>query len=170
MPPGSPAVAADVLIEADGWPAADALQALVDRALAACLAADLPAIADDAEVSLVFTDDDRVRILNRQYRAKDKPTNVLSFPGARLSAERLGPLLGDIVLARETIAMESAAQGLDIADHLTHLIVHGFLHLLGYDHETDGEAVVMERLETAILARLGISDPYAEPADSPAER
>jgi probable rRNA maturation factor len=68
-------------------------------------------------------------------------------------------------MARETITAESAAQGLDFAGHLTHLIVHGFLHLLGYDHETDGEAAVMERLETAILSRLGIADPYAEPAD-----
>jgi probable rRNA maturation factor len=125
----------------------------------------LPEIAEDAEVSLVFTDDSSVRLLNRQYRGQDRPTNVLSFPAAPLASGRLGPPLGDIVLARETIASECEAQGLDFADHLTHLIVHGFLHLLGYDHEADGEAVVMERLETAILGRLGIADPYAEPAD-----
>ncbi len=122
----------------------------------------LPAIADDAEVSLVFTDDERVRVLNRQYRGKDAPTNVLSFPAAPLAPGRLGPPLGDIVLARETIAAKSVAEGLDFAHHLTHLIVHGFLHLLGYDHEADGEAALMERLETAILARLAIADPYAE--------
>ena len=159
-----PAITADILVEADGWPPEAELQALVDRALAACRTADLPEIAADAEVSLVFTDDARVRMLNRQYRGNDKPTNVLSFPAAPLFPGRLGPPLGDIVMARETIAAESAGEGLDIADHLTHLIVHGFLHLLGYDHETDGEAAVMERLETAILGRLGIADPYAEPA------
>jgi probable rRNA maturation factor len=159
-----PAITADILVEADGWPPEAELQALVDGALAACRTADLPEIAADAEVSLVFTDDARVRMLNRQYRGKDRPTNVLSFPAAPPFPGRLGPPLGDIVMARETIAAESAGEGLDIADHLTHLIVHGFLHLLGYDHETDGEAAVMERLETAILGRLGIADPYAEPA------
>ena len=141
------------------------MRALVGRALAACRKADLPEIAEGAEVSLVFTDDARVRRLNKQYRGKDRPTNVLSFPAARVAPGRLGPPLGDIVLARETIAAESEDQGLTFADHLTHLIVHGFLHLLGYDHETDGEAAVMERLETAILARLAIADPYAESAD-----
>ncbi len=125
----------------------------------------MQAIADDAEVSLVFTDDSSVRMLNRQYRGKDRPTNVLSFPAAPLVPGRLGPPLGDIVLARETIASESEAQGLDFANHLTHLIIHGFLHLLGYDHETDEEAAIMERLETAILGRLGIADPYADSAD-----
>ena len=136
------------------------MQALADRALSAAQAAELPDIAPDAEVSLVFTDDARVRVLNRQYREKDKPTNVLSFPAAPLIPRRLGPPLGDIVMARETIAEESEAQGLDFTAHLTHLIVHGFLHLVGYDHESDDEAAVMERLETAILGRLGIADPY----------
>jgi probable rRNA maturation factor len=78
---------------------------------------------------------------------------------------RFGPLIGDIVVARETLTAESAAEGLTFADHLTHLIVHGFLHLLAYDHETDDDAVVMERLETSILHRLGIADPYAERTD-----
>ncbi len=162
MPTGSPSITADILVQADGWSGEADLQALADRALAACQAAGLPAIAADAEVSLVFTDDDRIRVLNRQYRGQDKPTNVLSFPAAPLVPGRLGPPLGDIVLARETIAAESAAEGLDFADHLTHLIVHGFLHLIGHDHETDDEASVMERLETTILARLGIADPYAD--------
>ncbi len=126
---------------------------------------DLPPIVGGAEVSLVFTDDARIRVLNRQYRGKDQPTNVLSFPAAPLAPGKLGPPLGDIVMALETIAAESGAQRLDFADHVTHLIVHGFLHLIGYDHETDGEAAVMEWLETAILASLGIADPYAEPAD-----
>ena len=125
----------------------------------------MPEIAAEAEVSLLFTDDARVRVLNRQYRGQDKPTNVLSFPAAPLIPGKLGPPLGDIVMARETIAAESTAQGLDSAAHLTHLIVHGFLHLVGYDHETDDEAAVMERLETVILGRLGIADPHADSAD-----
>ena len=122
-------------------------------------------MAAEPEVSLVFADDARIRGLNRQYRGKDRPTNVLSFPAASLGSGRLGPPLGDIVLARETIAAEATAEGLDFADHLTHLIIHGFLHLVGYDHETDDEAAVMEQLETAILGRLGIADPYTESAD-----
>lgn len=158
-------VRADILVEADGWPPESDLQALVDRALAACRVAELPALAEDAEVSLVFTDDARIRVLNRQYRGKDAPTNVLSFPAAPLLPGRLGPPLGDVVLALETIAAESSAQGLRFADHLTHLILHGFLHLVGHDHEKDGEAAVMERLETAILARLAIADPYGESGD-----
>jgi probable rRNA maturation factor len=118
-------------------------------------------------VSLVFTDDASVRVLNRDYRGKDKPTNVLSFPAPQLVPGRFGPLIGDIVVARETVAAESAADGLTFADHLTHLIVHGFLHLVGYDHETDDEAAVMEGLETSILQQLGIADPYAERPDGP---
>ena len=102
-----------------------------------------------------------MRRLNRDYRGKDKPTNVLSFPRRRLLAGRLGPLLGDIVLAAETVAREAEDEGLALDDHLTHLIVHGFLHLLGYDHEDEAEAAVMEGLETAILGGLGIADPYA---------
>jgi probable rRNA maturation factor len=138
-----------------------ALQALVDTAIAAALANGLPPITAEAEVSLVFTTDAGIRILNAQYRQQDRPTNVLSFPAAQLVHGRFGPLLGDIVLARETIQREAAEQGVTVADHLTHLIVHGFLHLLGYDHEIESEALAMERLEIAILARLGIADPYA---------
>ena len=116
------------------------------------------------EVSLVFTDDAEQRILNRDYRQRDRATNVLSFPnmaddtGAPAGLPRL---LGDVVLARETIAREAAEQGKSLADHSTHLVVHGTLHLLGYDHDEAAEAAAMEALEIAILAALGIADPYA---------
>ena len=115
-------------------------------------------------MSLVFTDDAHIRALNRKYRGKDKATNVLSFPAAPAApgGNRFGPLLGDIVVAEETVAREAADQGLTLDHHLTHLIVHGFLHLVGHDHETEAEAVVMERLETAILAAIGVADPYAD--------
>lgn len=122
---------------------------------------------EHVEVSLVLADDGMVRELNRQYRGQDKPTNVLSF--ASLDAEDDvavpdGPLmLGDVVLAFETTRREAAAEGKTLADHLAHLVVHGILHLLGYDHLEEDEALEMEGRERSILADLGIADPYAPP-------
>ena len=114
------------------------------------------------EVSLVFTDDASIREINREWREQDKPTNVLSFPAFPLEpGGKPGPMLGDIVLARETIEREAADLGKPVEEHLTHLLVHGFLHLFGYDHMDAEEAEEMEGLETRILAELGISDPYA---------
>ena len=101
------------------------------------------------------------RVLNRDWRGIDKSTNVLSFP----QIEPFGPvsgILGDIILARETLVREAQEQGVSLEDHFTHLVVHGFLHLLGYDHMDDDEALAMEGLETQILASLGVADPYAE--------
>ena len=109
---------------------------------------------------LVLADDALQRRLNREFRGRDKPTNVLSFDGAPAA-------LGDVVLALETIAAEAQAQGKPLADHLAHLVVHGVLHLLGYDHETQGQARSMERLEFEILAGLGIGDPYHLPPARP---
>ena len=155
-------VTADILIEAGDWPNEHRLQSLVDRALAAAIARLSPPLVAGAEVSIVFTDDVHMRDLNRRHRGKDSSTNVLSFPQPRAANGEFGPILGDIVLAAETVAGEAKATGLATEAHLTHLTVHGFLHLIGYDHETDGEADVMEGHETAILAGLGIADPYAE--------
>jgi probable rRNA maturation factor len=106
----------------------------------------------------VLTDDSAIRELNRTWRRKDEPTNVLAFP----TDSQAGParLLGDIVIAYETLAREAKGERKRFDHHLAHLAVHGFLHLCGYDHETDRQAATMERLETAILARLGIPDPY----------
>lgn len=157
----APPVAADILIEAGDWPEEAGLRRMVDDALATSLARLAPSLAPGAELSVVFTDDAHMRNLNRRHRGKDSSTNVLSFPQARAAAGALGPLLGDIVLAAETVRNEAEDAGLAISAHLTHLIVHGFLHLLGYDHETDGDAGVMEGHETAILSALGIADPYA---------
>jgi probable rRNA maturation factor len=118
----------------------------------------------EAELAIVLTDDAAVRLLNRDWRGQDKSTNVLSFPTTRPSsctASRGAPvLLGDVVLAFETVAREAAEQGKSLADHLRHLVVHGVLHLLGHDHEAEEEAERMERLETEVLARLGVADPY----------
>lgn len=118
-------------------------------------------VAGVAELSIVLTDDAAQRELNRQWRGIDKPTNVLSFP----QIEPFGPvvgILGDIVLARETLEREAAELDKPFADHFTHLVVHGFLHILGYDHEEEGDALDMEGLETRILASLGVPDPYDE--------
>ena len=115
----------------------------------------------NAEVSIVFGDDDMVQRLNGTYRDQDKPTNVLSFPADGDEAPAGAPcLLGDIVLAYETIAREAQEQDKTLSDHLSHLCVHGMLHLLGYDHQTDDEAEDMEALEVAILAGIGIADPF----------
>jgi probable rRNA maturation factor len=113
----------------------------------------------DAEIAVVLTDDSEIRALNRTWRNQDKPTNVLSFPAP---AGAGNAHLGDIVIAYETVAREATEQDKPVAHHLAHLAVHGYLHLVGYDHENDGEAEKMERLEAAILQRLGISDPYAD--------
>jgi probable rRNA maturation factor len=116
---------------------------------------------DSAELSIVLADDALVHALNRQWRGQDKPTNVLSFP---VAPQRLAPgaprLLGDVVLAFETLAAEAAAQDKPLAHHLRHLVVHGVLHLVGFDHEAAGEAARMEALEVAVLAGLGVPDPY----------
>ena len=120
------------------------------------------------DVSLSLADDATLRALNSRWRGIDEPTNVLSFPsaGPAFPAARSGPpgaapALGDIALAYETLAREAEQLGVPLADHYRHLIAHGFLHLIGYDHETDAEAERMEALETRILARLGAADPYA---------
>ncbi|NNE58430.1 MAG: rRNA maturation RNase YbeY [Hellea sp.] len=107
----------------------------------------------EGELSIAFVDDRAIQKLNAQYRGQNKPTNVLSFP-------MKGPMMGDIVLARETILAETAQQNKSLADHVTHLIVHGFLHLLGFDHQDDEQAAEMESLEKKALAQLGIDNPY----------
>jgi probable rRNA maturation factor len=114
-----------------------------------------------AELSILLTNDEEQHDLNQQWRGMDSSTNVLSFP----QIEPFGPvigILGDITLARETLEREAVDLGKSFADHFAHLVVHGFLHILGYDHLTDQEALQMERLETQILASLGVDDPYAD--------
>lgn len=154
-----------------GWDPATDWAALASRACAAALSETPHAGLDRAgyavEVAVRLADDAEVRTLNAQYRGKDAPTNVLSFPMVQPDLiQTLGNsddgevLLGDIILAYETVATEAAAKDIDVAAHATHLIAHGLLHLLGYDHGDDAAAAHMEGLETAALARLGIADPY----------
>jgi probable rRNA maturation factor len=144
---------------AEGWP--EALDARAEQAVRVALAQSKAKVTGPAEVSVVLTDDAEQQVLNRDWRGIDKATNVLSFP----QIEPFGPvagLLGDIILARETVEAEARDMGIPFEDHFTHLMVHGFLHLLGYDHMDDDEALAMEGLETQILASLGVADPYAE--------
>ncbi|MBL8643275.1 MAG: rRNA maturation RNase YbeY [Rhodospirillaceae bacterium] len=117
---------------------------------------------DGVEISLVLTSDARIRTLNRAYRGKDKPTNVLSFPAMDGGVLPPGMLvLGDVVLALETARKEAKSEKKSFRDHTAHLVTHGVLHLLGYDHEQDRDARNMERMERLILADLGVADPYA---------
>jgi probable rRNA maturation factor len=165
----------DIAIDSALWDAAPAADAIVRDAIAAAAAAVVA--GQDGEVSVVLTDDAAIRDLNRTWRGIDKPSNVLSFPAQPVRAQGVlagqtnprggphsatigPPLLGDIVIAYETVAREAHGEGKRFADHLAHLTVHGFLHLLGYDHDADDSAGEMERLESGILARLGVPDPY----------
>jgi probable rRNA maturation factor len=119
------------------------------------------AAPEAAELSIVLGDDTLVRALNQQWRGQDKPTNVLSFPAQSAALSPDAPrLLGDIVLAFETLEAEATAQGKPLAHHLRHLVVHGVLHLVGFDHEAAGEAERMEAVEVAVLAKLGVPNPY----------
>jgi probable rRNA maturation factor len=124
-------------------------------------AAESGGLSDGGDVSLCLADDAVLRALNLRWRGLDKPTNVLSFPAAPLDHHGDRTALGDIALAYETLALEADDLGLSLADHYRHLLAHGFLHLIGYDHETDADAERMEALETRILTRLGVGDPYA---------
>ena len=156
-----PDVTVGALVEAGDWPSRDDLMALSGAVVAAAKAA-LPVFPRASELSVVFTDDRHIALLNANWRGKPSPTNVLSFPASAPSNGGTVKLLGDIVLAYETGVREAELAGLTLTDHISHLLVHGLLHLLGYDHEDDGEAAEMESLEAAILARLGIEDPYAD--------
>lgn len=159
--PNSP-IDFDLTVEAGDWPDEATLTALVEQALSATFAELSPARPGSSELGVVFTDDARIRELNAGWRGKDKATNVLSFPAfPETKSGALPPLLGDIVLAAETVAKEAALEAKPLSNHISHLVVHGLLHLLGHDHETDAEADEMEALERRVLARLAIPDPYA---------
>lgn len=167
--PSAPDLAIDVMVEAEGWSAIPDAEAVCARAAHAALDALIALgdeVPDPAELAITLTDDARIRVLNRDWRDKDKPTNVLSFPAPDLPDGADAPQpLGDIIVAFETLAAEALAEDKAQAAHLTHLVVHGTLHLMGYDHIDDNEAEEMEALERTILAGLGIDDPYRLPED-----
>lgn len=143
----------DLIVEDDSWSALGDLEALCRKAFdAACAVAPV----DEGNLALLLAGDDTLHQLNREFRGKDKPTDVLSFPS--LPMDR--PFLGDIAVALGVSAKDAEIQGKKLADHLVHLLIHGYLHLLGFDHETDEEASEMEALEIKALATLGIANPY----------
>jgi probable rRNA maturation factor len=152
-----------LLIEAPEWRKRVRNVEVVARRAARAAAAAAP-VAGKSELCLVLADDSSVRRLNRQWRGKNKPTNVLSFPSGELMAgeatTKTAKPLGDVIIAFGVTTAEAAKQGKTLTAHLVHLIVHGVLHLLGYDHERDADAETMEALEIKILHRLGIADPY----------
>ncbi|MFA7595480.1 MAG: rRNA maturation RNase YbeY [Novosphingobium sp.] len=153
----------------DPWPAAVDWEGLACRS-AEALAAIAPELANPRLVaSILFTSDSEIHALNREWRKKDRPTNVLSFPMVEreelLALPASGPpvLLGDIALAQETCAREASEKGVPLADHAAHLVIHGMLHLAGHDHEISADdARIMEKLEIKALAQLGIADPYGD--------
>jgi probable rRNA maturation factor len=164
----------DFVIEEPRWEEID-LPALAERAAAAVLA-DQGLDPADFEISLLGCNDDRIAQLNADFRGKPRPTNVLSWPSEERAAEEDGGLpdppepfapgmpegLGDIAIAYETCVREAGEQGKSLRDHSLHLLVHGVLHLLGFDHIRDGDAALMEEIEVRVLARMGILNPYEE--------
>jgi probable rRNA maturation factor len=158
-------LAVDVLLDSSLWKTSKEVESTVRRAVAA--AANVLSTGD-AALAIVLADDSTVRQLNRAWRGVDAATNVLSFPTKRAGGDP--PHIGDIVLAYETVAAEARAEGKPFAHHLAHLVVHGFLHLLGYDHARSNDAQTMERLERDVLRRLAIPDPYRRRVKSQARR
>jgi probable rRNA maturation factor len=154
-------VSLDISVPSPLWRGLPRARAVARETIAAAAAERGEIASDGAVVSLYLADDSALRALNSRWRGIDKPTNVLSFPSATAGGLGDATMLGDIALAYETLAREAENLGVPLADHYRHLVAHGFLHLIGYDHETDAEAERMEALETKILARLGAADPYA---------
>lgn len=156
----------DILVEAEGWKTLPEARTTARSAAKAALTFE----KRKGGATVLLTDDATMRRLNASFRGKDKPTNVLSFPAAPppadiKSAESL--FLGDVALGYETCAAEALAEGKSLRDHLSHLVVHGLLHLMGYDHETEAQALQMEGRERAVLALLGVADPYSGAEEAP---
>src|ERR1700751_1429388 len=155
----------EVLVVAACWQNEPEAEAVIQRAIAAA-AESVDADVGEAELAVMLTDDSGIRTLNGNWRGIDEPTNVLSFPALQPTGARkpgdAPRMLGDIAIAYQTMRREADEEQKPFNHHLSHLAVHGFLHLIGYDHETDADAEAMESLETEILAQLGIPDPYSE--------
>lgn len=163
VPPRGPDI--DIVVRSALWRGLPEAEAVIGDAVAAAAAALGEAVPALCELAVILTDDAAIRLLNKQWRGIDRPTNVLSFPASGAAAPSGAPqILGDVVMAFECLEREAKEAGKPMTAHLAHLTVHGVLHLFGYDHEREDEADAMERLETHILSGLGISDPYAEAA------
>lgn len=159
----------DLDIEIDGWPDAEDWEIISQEAYEAIAQVESALAHPRLTTSLLFTSEEQVHELNKEWRGKDKPTNVLSFPMLErvdlIALEADGPpeMLGDIALAFETCQREADEKGVSVRDHTAHLLIHGFLHLAGHDHvDSDEQAAAMEKLEIEALAKLGIADPYGD--------
>ena len=150
----------DIAVNAEDWASLEAPSQLAEAAILAAIGETGVSLAANAEISVLFCGDGFARDLNIKWRGIDQPANVLSFPAGGGAAS--APLLGDIVIAFETASREATEAGRPLRDHVVHLLVHGFLHLVGHDHIGAAEAETMEALECAILGRLGIADPFQE--------
>ncbi|HEY8580818.1 MAG TPA: rRNA maturation RNase YbeY [Beijerinckiaceae bacterium] len=150
----------DTLIEDERWTDAIDAESVARRVIDAAEGLIEEDLGADAEVSLLFCDDARIRELNAAWRAKDAPTNVLSFPAPEMAGA--GAVLGDVALSFDTIRREAEVEGKTFEHHVMHLIAHGFLHLVGFDHESDDEAEEMEAMETRILLSLDAPDPWRD--------
>jgi probable rRNA maturation factor len=148
----------DIIVQSPLWEGEPGVETMLHRTIEEAAAA---LSTSETELAIVLTDDSAMRLLNRDWRGIDEPTNVLSFPAQTARANGIARLLGDIVIAFETSAREAAAENKPFLHHVAHLAVHGFLHLEGHDHVVDAQADAMERLEREILSRLGVADPYA---------
>lgn len=152
----------DVTVGDPGWTAMlNDPEPLIGHWVDAVMAA-APPVAQQAEVGVHLLDDAAVQALNRDWRDQDKPTNVLSFPSALPTIPGEPVMLGDVMLARETVLAEAQDLGVPVVARMAHMVVHGVLHLLGFDHQADADAVTMEGLERQILLSLGLNDPYPE--------
>jgi len=153
----------EIIVRSVVWQKRRTAKSMIKKAILTAAEALSPA---PVELAIVLGNDSTIQALNRDWRGKDQPTNVLSFPAASVprssgKPQHPSPYIGDIVIAYQTTAREAVAEGKPFDHHLAHLAIHGFLHLLGYDHENDRDAETMERLERRILARLAVPDPYA---------
>ncbi len=157
----APAVEIDV--QSPLWEA----QPEAERTVRAAIAAAATHSTSGGEVSILLTDDSAVRVLNKEWRGIDKPTNVLSFPAPENLAKGAAGILGDIVIAYETLVRECADEDRDFLHHLAHLTIHGYLHLVGYDHQNDAQATEMETLESRIMTRMDLPDPWRESSREP---
>jgi probable rRNA maturation factor len=166
-PASSTTLEVDVVRHDESWDDAGLSDKAVMRAARAAFEAAPPQRQGSYQVAIALSGDEAVRVLNRTWRGKDAPTNVLSFPADEEIAEP--GFLGDVVLAYGTVLKEAREQDVPLKDHVAHLVVHGVLHLLGFDHANHAQAEEMESRERAALATLGIADPYAETAETAAE-
>ena len=164
MPDSTFELEIDIVYADDNWPTSlegNNIDSVIVKALHGAIAKTCVDFAAPSEICIVLNNDSQQRDLNQKWRGIDRPTNVLSFPQIEVFSTPCG-MLGDIVLARQTVMQEAVDQKKSLLNHLSHLVVHGFLHILGYDHKTDKQAKQMESLEIDILADLGIMDPYRD--------